>query len=289
MLNSLKKLDEDTYKALVESAVKYYGIQKLPSWLKAKTLPNFSFKKSCNQGPSAPNLLLLHGLMGAVSNWNDTFQRFSKFCNVWALEFPILELDKEWVDVFSLTLYTECFVRAYKLAPVVLCGNSMGGHIAIRLTLARPELVDCLILSGSSGLYENNPDAFPIKINREFVEGQIAQVFHNKEFITDELVDEVLNVLLDKGNVAKLVRAAKSAKKDNLLSELHKISSPTLLLWGENDMVTDIEVAKMFKENIPNSTLKTVAECGHAPMIEHPSWFAKEVKDFLEENSDYFK
>jgi pimeloyl-ACP methyl ester carboxylesterase len=66
---------------------------------------------------------------------------------------------------------------------------------------------------------------------------------------------------------------------------LGQVKVPTLLLWGEDDQVTTMEVAEMFHQLIPNSTLVTVKNCGHAPMIEHPEWFADEVEKFLRKNS----
>ena len=82
-----------------------------------------------------------------------------------------------------------------------------------------------------------------------------------------------------------LIHAARSAKKDNLKDLLGQIKVPTLLLWGEEDQVTTMEVAEMFHKLIPNSQLVTIKKCGHAPMIEHPEWFSGQVRRFLEQHS----
>jgi len=82
-----------------------------------------------------------------------------------------------------------------------------------------------------------------------------------------------VRILETKTNVLNLIHAARSAKKDNLKDLLGQIQVPTLLLWGEDDFVTTMEVAEMFHKLIPNSELVSIKNCGHAPMIEHPEWF----------------
>jgi pimeloyl-ACP methyl ester carboxylesterase len=110
----------------------------------------------------------------------------------------------------------------------------------------------------------------------------MAKVFFNQEFVTEEAIQEIADILKPKGNVLKMIQAARSAKKDNLQSVLPTIHIPSLLLWGTNDNVTTMEVANLFHRLLPQSTLRTIKQCGHAPMIEHPAWFAEEVRTFLD-------
>ena len=86
-----------------------------------------------------------------------------------------------------------------------------------------------------------------------------------------------------------LIHAARSAKRDNLLDMLDQVRVPTLLIWGEEDEVTTMSVAKIFHSRIPNSVLVTKEHCGHAPMIEHPEWFTEQMEKFLREHSLYYR
>ncbi|RIL08347.1 MAG: alpha/beta hydrolase [Proteobacteria bacterium] len=257
-----------------------------PQWLRNGDVPDFKLLKP-NKAPEAvlPPMVLLHGLFGALSNWDSTLELFAGFTNPVALEFPILTGHRSEVKVKALSVFTELFIRTNKLQPVTLCGNSLGGHVALRLCLAVPELVDCLILSGASGLYEHSVDALPVRPDKTFVRDHMARVFFSPKFITDQAVDEIHNILTKRTNVLNLIHAARSAKKDNLLHVLKQIKVPTLLLWGEDDQVTTMQVAETFHKNIPNSELVSVKNCGHAPMIEHPEWFSAEVQKFLKKNS----
>jgi len=251
-------------------------------WLKKNQIPTFN---STIYGEEGTNLLLLHGLLGAVSNWNDTIPLFSKYSKVHGFEFPIINGHRSEVNVKSLTAYTELYIRKNNLKPLVLCGNSLGGHVALRIALSAPELVGGLILSGSSGLYERSADKLPLRPSRTYIKKLMADVFYKQEFVTDEAVEDIYKLICDKSYLLNIIHAAKSAKKDNLLDRLSEINIPTLLIWGEDDTVTSMEVAEIFNKHLPNSELVTVKNCGHAPMIEYPELFSSEVEKFLLKNN----
>lgn len=257
-----------------------------PIWLKDKVLPEFETQE---EGAEGPQMVLLHGLFGAMSNWDGCLPAMAKFARVTALRFPILSGHRSEVKVKALAAYTEAYIRTKQIAPVTLCGNSLGGHVALRMALASPELVDCLVLSGSSGLYEHSVDSLPVRPDEKFIRDHMKRVFYNPEFITDEAVHEVLGILKVRMNHLNLIHAARSAKKDNLLKYLKLVKAPTLLLWGEDDEVTTMDVARIFEREIPNSKLITIKNCGHAPMIEYPEWFADQVEPFLREHSQAYR
>ncbi|MCB0319000.1 MAG: alpha/beta hydrolase [Bdellovibrionales bacterium] len=274
----------DSIKAAVERSVDVLGCE--PLWLKEATPPEF---QAVQQGEDGPPMILLHGLFGAMSNWDGTQPFMANYSKAINLSFPIISGHRSEVRVKSLAAYTEYYIRLNNLAPVVLCGNSLGGHVALRLCLTSPELVDCMILSGTSGLYEHTVDSLPVRPNEKFIREHMAKVFFNEEHITDEAVAEVLGILSDRKNHLNLIHAARSAKRDNLEKVLNQIKVPTLLLWGEDDEVTTMKVAKDFERLIPDSQLVTIKNCGHAPMIEYPEWFSNEVEKFLKTQSSFYK
>lgn len=258
-----------------------------PLWLKEGVVPNFETVEPLSV--ANPEIVLLHGLLGALSNWEAVLPELAKFSRPIALQLPILSGHRSEVKIKSLAAYAEFFVRTRNIQPTILCGNSLGGHVALRLCLASPHLVDCLILSGTSGLYEHTVDALPVRPDRKFIRDHMGRVFKGQSFISDQRVEEIYQILAKRSHVLNLIHAARSAKRDNLLKVLKDIKVPTLLLWGENDEVTTMQVARTFHENIKGSVLITKQNCGHAPMIEHPEWFAAEVKKFVSQHSRYFK
>ncbi len=274
----------DLLKEAEQIALKMGGCD--PQWLHKKVVPEY---RTTESKASGPEMILLHGLFGALSNWETVFPLFEKYSRPIALSFPLITAHRSEVKVKPLALYTWLFIQQKKLAPVALCGNSLGGHVAMRLYFAAPESVDCMILSGTSGLYEHAPDSLPIRPDRDFIREHMGRVFKNERFITDQAIEEIYAVVKDRANVLNIIHAARSAKRDNLLELLKTIKVPTLLLWGEDDEVTTMQVAETFHKNIRNSKLVSIKKCGHAPMIEHPEWFAEEVGKFLKEHSRHGK
>jgi len=257
-----------------------------PRWLRKNRLPRYVVDRQGNHGPE---MVLLHGLFGAMSNWDATVPAMSQFAKVHALDFPLLTAHRSEVKVKALAAFTQGYLRKNQLDKAVLCGNSLGGHVALRLCLAAPQLVDCLVLSGTSGLYEHSVDTLPVRIGETFVREHMKRVFYKEELVTDQAVKEVVAILSNRLNTLNLIHAARSAKKDNLLEYLKEIKVPTLLLWGQDDQVTTMEVAEIFHKNIKNSELVTIKNCGHAPMIEHPEWFASETEKFLKKHSEFYR
>ena len=251
-----------------------------PTWLRNSTEPLFEVDA---EGSVGPQMILLHGLFGALSNWDDVTPLFNRYCRTLNFGFPILKGPRSDIEVKALAAYLEYYIRRENLAPIALCGNSLGGHVALRLALAAPELVRCLVLSGSSGLYEHSADSVPVRPDERFVREHMARVFYNSKYVTDAAVNEIHAILKSKSNVLSIISAARSAKKDNLQKVLSKVACPTLLLWGEDDQVTTMDVAHIFAAEIPNAKLVTIKGCGHAPMIEHPQWFADQVQSFLQQ------
>ncbi len=261
----------------IEDSLKRMG-EKSPNWVKTRTEPAIHVTQT---GVSGPNILLLHGLFGAVSNWDNILPSMSQYAKLLAFKFPILTGTKLEVRVKALAALTEYYIRKNDLAPMIICGNSLGGHVALRVALSSPGLVSKIILSGSSGLYEHTVDSLPVRPDSSFVREHMDRVFYNKEFITEEGIKEIADILNNKTARVNLIHSAKSAKRDNLSKLLPQLKAETLLLWGEEDRITDMKVGKSFNDLIPNSKLESCAECGHAPMIEKPDWFSERVKEFV--------
>jgi len=230
------------------------------------------------------NLVLLHGLFGALSNFQGIIKHFSNKYNVVVPLLPILELPLKEVSVSALVDHVHDFIEFKGYDKVHLLGNSLGGHIGLLYVLAHPEKVSSVILTGSSGLFESAfGSSFPKRGNYEFIKDKVEATFHNPEIATKELVDEVFDIVNDRNKAIRVVVTAKSAVRHNLGDKLHQIKNPTLLIWGKQDVVTPAFVGEKFNELIENSKLFFVEECGHAPMMEKPEEFNVILENFLEE------
>ncbi len=227
-------------------------------------------------------LVLLHGLMGELSNWEPALDHFKKSYHVVVPILPIYELPILTLGVKSLSKYVHRFLKFKKLNQVVLIGNSLGGHVGLVFTVSHQEFVKALVLTGSSGLYENAfGGSFPRRESYEYIKEKVEFTFYDPATATKELVDEVFKSVNDRSRVIRILALAKSAIRHNMNKELSRITIPVSLIWGKQDKITPPEVAVEFHELLPNSELNWVDKCGHAPMMERPVEFNEYLDKFL--------
>lgn len=238
------------------------------------------------EGEGEP-LVLLHGLFGALSNFTSLIDTFKAYNKVVVPMLPLLDLDILHTSVTGLAKYVARFIETRGYHNVSLLGNSLGGHVGLVYLLRNePEAVKSVILTGSSGLFENAMgDSYPKRGNKEYIRKKTAVTFYDPAMATDELVDEVFAITNNRLKVIKIIALAKSAIRNNLGEELGNIKIPALLIWGKNDNITPPFVAEEFHKLLPNSELHFIDKCGHAPMMEVPGEFNKILFDFLKKHS----
>ncbi len=221
--------------------------------------------------------------MGGLSNFKDVISFFSsKNYKVIIPELPIYSLPLKETTVTAFSDFLEKFIEYKNLDNVILLGNSLGGHIGLVYSNKNPNFVKSLILTGSSGLYENSLGAsYPKRENYDYIKGKTQEVFYDPNIATKEIIDEVFETVNNRDKLLRTLAIAKSAIRHNMSKELPNIKTPTLLIWGENDLVTPPEVAFEFKSLLPNSELKWIKKCGHAPMMEYPKKFNEILFNWL--------
>jgi len=230
-------------------------------------------------------LLLLHGLFGALSNWEEVVNHFKKNYRVVIPLLPIYEMPIRQAGLEGLNEFLEGFVKHKNLQNVNIVGNSLGGHVGLIYTLANNQNVKTLVLTGSSGLFENSMGgSFPRRGSYDYIKERVAYTFYDPETATDELVQEVFETTKSIPKCMRIVAIAKSAQRNNMAKEIPRIKQPTLLIWGLNDTITPPMVAHEFNKLIPNSELRFVDKCCHAPMMEHPKKFNRILDQFLNDN-----
>lgn len=246
--------------------------------MEIKTLGKFKYVE---EGEGEP-LILLHGLFGALSNFKDLFNHFKAQYRVIIPMLPLFDLGLD-TGVGALAKYVQKFIEAREFDKVHLMGNSLGGHVGLIYTLQHQEKVKTLILTGSSGLFENGMgETYPKRGDYEFIRKKTELTFYDPAVATKELVDEVYAIVNNRLKAIKIIALAKSAIRNNLSEELRDIKVPTCLIWGKNDTITPPMVAEEFKQLLPNSELHWVDKCGHAPMMEVPDTFCEILAGFLD-------
>lgn len=230
-------------------------------------------------------LLLLHGLFGALSNWDGIVRRFKKNFRILIPLLPINEMPLKQAGLEGLVQFVEEFVDFKQLEDITVMGNSLGGHLALMYTLNRPDKIKRLILTGSSGLFENSMGgSFPKRGDYEYIKERVEYTFYDPNTISKDYIDEVFETTKSIPKAMRIVAIAKSAQRNNMAKEIPNIKAPTLLIWGLNDTITPPMVAHEFDRLIPNSRLRFIDKCCHAPMMEHPEKFNDLLEEYLSEN-----
>ncbi|MBP8792023.1 MAG: alpha/beta hydrolase [Lutibacter sp.] len=232
-------------------------------------------------------IIVLHGLLGALSNFEGLYDYFSKNgYKVIIPALPIYELPILKTSVKSLAKYLKDFLKHKEIDDAILVGNSLGGHVALYYSKLNLPTVKALVLAGSSGLYEKSlGDTYPKRGDYEYIKKKTEEVFFDPKIATKESVDEIFAAVNDRNKVIRTLALAKSAIRHNMAKDLPKLNTPTCIIWGKNDLVTPPEVAVDFQKLLPDADLFWVDECGHAPMMEHPDTFNELLHNWLKERN----
>lgn len=232
---------------------------------------------------TGPTILILHGLFGSLSNFEELIKlargRFRFVMPV----LPIYTCDISKANVTGMLDYLMDFIESFHLRNYTLLGNSLGGHIALVHELKYPDKSKALILTGSSGLFENTLGNDYPKRDRDAIREKILDIFGNKNVVTDLIIDEAFEIITNYTKVLRVLKMAKSAVRQNLANEIDKIKKTALLIWGTDDVITPPFVAEQFHEKLSNSELAFIAKCGHAPMMEYPKEFSEILFPFLDQ------
>lgn len=238
-----------------------------------------------DEGPATdlPPVVLLHGLLGDVTNWTATVDALTaRGYRVLVPVLPIYDLPSTQSNLQGLLEHVRGFVETLRLAPIALAGNSLGGHLALVYALGYPERVAALILTGSSGIFEVETGTTTIRRqDRNFIRERAALTFFDPVHVTDKLVEKSYTLANDRNRALRILRLARSSQAETVTDQLARIETPTLLVWGRNDRITPPDVAEAFLRYLPYAELHFIDQCGHAPMIERPEAFNRLALAFL--------
>jgi pimeloyl-ACP methyl ester carboxylesterase len=236
-------------------------------------------------------IVILHGLMGGLSNFDGVANYFSqRGYKIVIPELPIYTQNILKTNVKAFAKYVKDFITFKGYERVILLGNSLGGHIALYHAKMYPEKMLGLVITGSSGLYESAMgDSYPRRGDYDYIQKKAEAVFYDPKIATKEIVDEVYAMANDRIKLIKTLTIAKSAIRHNMAKDLPKMHIPTCIIWGKNDSVTPPEVALEFEKLLPNSTLYWIDKCGHAAMMEQPEEFNRLLEVWLQEKSETLK
>lgn len=245
-------------------------------------------------------IVLIHGTGSSLHTFDDWSKTLTQTKRVIRMDLPAYGLTGPFPNrIYSIANYTSFlndFLKRLKIKKCILAGNSLGGEIAWNFTLEQPHLITKLILIDAAGyptISKSSPLAFKLAktpiINKSLtyitpkflVRKSIENVYKDTSKITDTLVDRYFDLTLRAGNRQAFIDRFKTKKRTGNYNSIKKIIQPTLILWGDQDLLIPVENAYKFQDDLSNSTLVVLKNTGHVPMEENPKKSLKPVLEFI--------
>jgi pimeloyl-ACP methyl ester carboxylesterase len=256
---------------------------------------------------SGPPIVFVHGFASSSYTWNYLVKYLPQYYRYILLDLKGFgDSDKpsgskyRAVDQASVL---KGFLKKLGLEDVVLIGHSFGGAVVLSYLLEEAESketrIQGLVLVDTPGYQQEIP---PL-INRAtipFLSGAVLEfapagflakrslrdIFFDPSKISTDLIEAYARPLKLPGAKQALMTTAKLLSREESLFPLDRLSAislPTLIIWGEHDTIVPLHMATNFSTDIPNSVLRVISNCGHAPQEESPKETAQALNEFLHE------
>ena len=252
-------------------------------------------------GPeSGEVVILVHGFGGDKDNWPLYARHLRRDFRVVAPDLPGFGENAKDPDadyrVSAQVPRLRRFVEAMGIDKFHIVGNSMGGYLALQYALAHPSSIITMTLLDNAGVSSVNKSEVRLAAGR----GQNMLVASSMQEL-DKLLDFIMYKPMPLPRVIKqhigkqliaqrdfLDRIFWSLYDDTenrpLDDQLHKVSVPTLIIWGRNDRVLDISCTEIMRDRIPVNQCIVFEETGHVPMLECPAQTASAQRDFISQH-----
>ena len=241
---------------------------------------------------NGPSLVLLHGFTQDSRIWKSQIENLSKDFTVIAWDAPGAGQSADPSENFDIGEYSDCLkglLDSISVKKAHILGLSWGGLLAQEFYFRYPTYVISLVLADTYAGWTGSLSDSIAKIRltscikdsslppNEFVPKYLSGMFSDSPPQIAKV--ELANIMSDTHPLGFRVMAKALAIADTR-SLLPTISVPTLLIWGDTDKRSPINVAHQLHDLIPNSILEIISNAGHVSNMEKPEQFNKIVKDF---------
>ncbi len=261
------------------------------------------------QGDAGSTVLLLHGISCSVLEWEHNIAALAQHHRVIAIDLLGCGLSDKPVDADYHMQAQARFVfdvmDAMGLASAHIVGNSMGGCIAMECAAMQPERVKSLVLSAPAGI--GHDTLFNFRLASLPVLGELLTkpsmfglgmiwklAFHNKSFVTRELVAEKVALAQMPNAQAVFLKTLRGfvnwggfieAPRQAFLGRIQNIKCPSLVIWGQQDQFLPVSHVQVLKPLLPHAQYELIDQCGHVPMTEITDRFNHMTVSFLSQQA----
>lgn len=206
-------------------------------------------------------VVLVHGLAGSTRWWARTIPALARQYTVYLVDLPGFGSMRRFAGGFVLeeaASWLLAWLEALDLRGVHMVGHSMGGYISLKVAVDAPQAVRCLALIDPAGL----------PLGRSTL-GHIWPLVKESLLSTPGLVPVVITDALRAGP-RTLWRAATDLLAQDVRADLHAVTVPTLIVWGEKDSLVPLSLGYVLRRDISHSRLLVLEGSRHVPMIDSP-------------------
>jgi pimeloyl-ACP methyl ester carboxylesterase len=250
-------------------------------------------------------LVLVHGLGGAASNWLALAPLLLPGRRLLVPELPGHGGSEPLPAARNLNTYADslaALIEREGFPPAAVVGHSLGGAIALRLAIRRPDAVSRLVLAAAAGISSGTRSArYALTITGILKPGRriaphrrlVARSPVLKSLIfgrwgaadPQALPAEVVEAFLSgPARHTDTVSAAKALMQDDPRADLDRVQCPSLVLWGARDNQLPIGDAFDYARRL-RGRLRVIADCGHLLIGERPDACADAIESFLAASS----
>ncbi len=261
-----------------------------------------------DEGKGTETILMIHGLGSYLPAWKKNITELSKYYRVIAVDLPGYGKSSKDPHSGLMSFYAGVIaelIQKLQLGPVNLAGHSMGGQIAMVLALENPELVKRLILVDPAGFEAFHAgqrnwfkDVMTPNLVRltsvDAIETNLASNFYRMPADARFMIEDriAMRDAIDfEAYCLAVARSVSGMIDEPVLDKLSRIKVPTLIFFGENDMLIPnrylnpgftSKIAETGAGRIKGSKLIMVPKCGHFMMFEKPEVFNTETRNFIQ-------
>ena len=264
--------------------------------------------------PNGPAVVLVHGSNASLHTWEPWVEILGESYRIITMDLPAHGLtgavpDKRYGSPAQLRT-VDAVVRHLGLHKFTLGGNSMGGGVTWRYTLAHPEKIEAMLLIDSSGLpqFRQQLEANANQLDQDKKEAPVffslmrkpwfraiarymdpywltkqgvSSAYNHSPMVTEELIQRYYELALRDGSRDATLSRFSTYNTTEEPVDAGGFSVPALIMWGREDSLIPVDVAELFSTTLAQSTLVIYDNVGHMPMEEIPNRSAKDVSTFL--------
>lgn len=170
-----------------------------------------------------------------------------------------------------------------ELDSLLLCGNSLGGLIALDFAADHPDRVIAAIASGAPGMGEQSSLAMPTarKLTRSYAEELASALFFDRSKISSEMIDTTYELVNEKRHLLNVIKALRMTRTYDMTMVLPRVECEVALIWGDHDTVTPFANWKQHTHLLRHAEWCEIPNSGHSPMLEQPNEFNAVVEKFI--------